>query len=220
MIFADWTVKKYDFSLPFSYKLFGQSKNGTVILLHGFQDHALSMLKRLQWLDRDLPFQVLAVNGPFPVPVWTSEGLREAFAWYFRDTSRNLTIVAPEHTAERLGRLLAELKISNLPTVIFGFSQGGYLAPHLARHLPGIRGIIGLGCGYKLEAYIGQENIPVHAIHGANDQVIKALTASGEHSELLHHGFQGQFHSVEGLDHKIDVKVEPLVRRLAEEFLL
>lgn len=219
MIFKDWTFRNFNFSLPFSYKLFGPSGQGTVVLLHGYQDHSLAMLKRLKWEEAELPFQVCAVNAPFPVPVWTSDGLREAFSWFFRDSSRQLTFVSPEHTAERLGELLNDIKISSSPTVLCGFSQGGYLCPHLAKHVPALKGIVGLGCGYKVDAYKLIKPTTVHAIHGSTDQVIKTLSASEEHAEILELGHQGLFHSVDGLDHKVDQRAEPLIRELCLELL-
>jgi hypothetical protein len=42
-----WQDQIFDFPLPMHYWLSPTNKKGLAVLLHGFQDHAGSMLKRL-----------------------------------------------------------------------------------------------------------------------------------------------------------------------------
>ena len=160
-----WPLRRYDFPMPIRYHLSPSKKPGVVICLHGYQDHALSMIRRIGWWEKELPFQILAINGPFPVPIWTADGFKEAYSWYFRDTSRDLEFVSPATTASRLKCLVGDLSLAEIPKVIFGFSQGGFLASYVATELENVRGIIGLGCGYPLENYARVKPMRVHAVN-------------------------------------------------------
>lgn len=211
-----WQEKVYTYPLPSRYVLSQPTGERLVVLLHGYQDNAQSMLKRLGWLDADLPFQWLALNAPFPVPVWNADGFKEAYSWYFRDTSRDLVIVKPATTAERVAQLLRDLNLDKTPAVFFGFSQGGYLAPHIAKHLTNVRGIVGLGCGYTQEGYDGLQPLPVWGLHGSDDERVNIGNARAEHAAVLKLGFEGTFTEIPGFGHKVDTAIEPMVRDLIE----
>ncbi len=209
----DWPAFTSHFTLPMRFLRQGREGQGTVILLHGYQDHALSMTRRLGWLDReDLPFQILAVNAPFPVPVWKADGFVEAYSWYFRDTSRDLMIVNPLDTAAQVARLVRENLLPNRPLALLGFSQGGYLAPYLAHHLPEVRAIIAIGSGYPAEPYSRLQPLPVFGLHGASDDRWPIEASQSAHAELLKRGFKGEFHIVPDLGHKVDPVLDPYIR--------
>lgn len=214
-----WPSRKYAFSLPMRYNLWGPKDRGTVICLHGYQDHALSMVRRLGWWEKELPFQVLAVNAPFPVPIWTAEGFKEAYSWYFRDTERGFTIISPAETAERVYDLAHELGVTEGPLVIFGFSQGGYLAPFVAPHLKTLKSIISLGSGYPAEPYKGLKGINVYGLHGDKDERIPIAASQEAHAQLMRSGFGGEWITLPGLTHKVDPQAEPVVRRLVMQSL-
>ena len=202
----------YEFPLPVRYHLTAPKGKGLVIVLHGYQDTAHSMMKRLGWLDTELPFQVLAINAPFPVPIWNKEGLKEAYSWYFRDRDKDLVIVAPDTTAERVAQLFRDLQLENSRKVFFGYSQGGYLAPYIAAHSDKVRGIAGLGCGFNEDAFENLNPLPVLALHGALDDRVSIDKSKKEHEALIAQGFTGEFIEIPGLEHKVDPVVEPLVR--------
>lgn len=202
------------------YQTWGPTNGGLVVALHGYQDHALSMMRRIGWWEKELPFQVLAVNAPFPVPIWAADGFKEAYAWYFRDTERGFTIVSPQETALRVYELLQELEVAERPIAIFGYSQGGYLAPFLGRHLRDLRAIIGMGSGYPPEPYKHVEPTRVYALHGDADERIPFEAARDAHRVLLNSGFTGEFISFPGLKHRVDAVAESTVRRLAIESFL
>ena len=213
-----WPVKRYDFPMPIRYSLSAApaDSGGVVICLHGYQDHALSMIRRLGWWENTgLPFQVLAVNGPFPVPIWLADGFKEAYSWYFRDTERDLEFVSPVTTAQRLTQLIADLNLSATPKVIFGFSQGGFLAPYLAAQLGRVAGIIGYGCGYPAEIYAKTHGIKVYAVHGELDERVPPAPARADFDKVLAAGHLGEFHLIPKLTHKVEPRMEPLVRKLA-----
>lgn len=211
----NWPSKTYSYTLPMRYSLWGPNDSGLVIALHGYQDHALSMMRRIGWWERELPFQVLAINAPFPVPIWTADGFKEAYSWYFRDTERGFTIVSPTEMAERVARLVSDLGLIGKPIVLFGFSQGGYLAPFIGPHFKNLRGLISLGSGYPFEPYKKLAPTRVYALHGDQDERIPIDKSEEAHTHLLQNGFSGEFIRLAGLSHKVDAGVEPLVRRLA-----
>jgi predicted esterase len=214
-----WPKQTYSFSFPMRYKLWGPSGKGVVIALHGYQDHALSMMRRIGWWEKELPFQVLAVNAPFPVPIWTAEGFKEAYSWYFRDTERGFTIVSPEEMALRVFQLVQDVGLDGTPVMLFGFSQGGYMAPFVGRHLANLRGLIVLGSGYPPEPYKHLPRTRIFGLHGDKDERIPFDKSREAHAQLMKSGFTGEFITLPGLTHKVDPQAEPLVRRLAEEYL-
>lgn len=214
-----WPLQTYSFTLPIRYSLWGPKDKGVVIALHGYQDHALSMMRRIGWWEKELPFQVLAVNAPFPVPIWAADGFKEAYAWYFRDTDRGFTIVSPNETALRVYQLVDSLGLAKLPSMIFGFSQGGYLAPFLGPHLKDLRGLISLGSGYPMEPYRQLKSTYVYGLHGDKDERIPHDASKAAHGEIIKAGFKGEFITLPGLGHKVDPQAEPEVRRLALKHL-
>jgi predicted esterase len=213
----DWPLHQAEFTLPMRYLARGQGP-GTVVMLHGYQDHALSMTRRMGWLEASLPFQILAVNGPFPVPVWKASGFVEAYSWYFRDTSRDIMIVHPSTTAARIADLVNKVVPKGTPLALYGFSQGGYLASYLAKFLPDTRAIIGLGSGYPADAYAElNKNIKVFAVHGERDDRWPIEASKTAHQRLLDQGFKGEFHVIKDLDHRVDPSLTSLISRMALE---
>ena len=213
----NWPSRSYSYDLPLRYRLLGHDTKRLVIILHGYQDHAVSMLRRLGWLEKEPSFSVLAVNAPFPVPVLTKAGFMEAYSWYFRDSTRGFTVCSPEDSAQRLAFLIRDLNLDATPTILLGFSQGGYLAPLLAAQLPNTPGIIGLGCGYPLEAYMPLNKISVFGIHGAKDERVALDKSHNAHAELLKAGFKGRFAVIPDLDHRVDIQMEPLIQTFVQE---
>ena len=210
-----WPLRRYDFPMPIRYHLDAAKGPGVVICLHGFQDHALSMIRRIGWWEKtDLPFQLFAVNGPFPVPLWTGEGFKEAYSWYFRDTSRDLEFVSPATTASRLKMLVDDVGLTDTPKVLFGYSQGGLLAPYVASVLKNVKGIVGLGTMYIADAYKKCSPLKVHGVHGEKDDRISLTSSRSEFQTVLSFGHKGEFHPVPNLIHRVETSVEPLIRSL------
>ncbi len=210
----DWPALPTHFTLKMRYLMRGPKNKGTVILLHGYQDHAMSMTRRMGWLTNDdLPFQILAVNAPFPVPIWKADGYIEAYSWYFRDTSRNLMIVDPADTAIQLAELIHKVLPPGEPLIFYGFSQGGYLAPFLAKHFPDVKAIIAAGSGYPLERYQELNKTLVFGLHGSDDERIPVEASAAAHKKLIEAGFKGEFVVLPGLKHKVDPILDPFVRR-------
>lgn len=216
-------------TLPVSY-YFKEAKrptNKTVLLLHGYQDSASSLMKRVFAVDenieeQDFDFNILAPNGIYPVPVRTEQGFREAYAWYFVDGARNITLVAPEVASAGIYSLLKHLGMETDTFHIVGFSQGGILASFVAHQLENVTGILGVGTLFFPEYYAGLKvTLPVDAIHGVDDDVITLQTSQKGYQELK--ALQprpGEYYQFKKLKHTLDDAARSKVKELIELRLL
>ncbi len=213
----DWPTRKYEFTLPVRYHLTAAQGPGVVICMHGYQDHALSMLRRMGWWEAELPFRILAINGPFPVPIWAGDGFKEAYSWYFRDSSKNLVLAPPSMTADRIKILIDDLGLEKTPKILFGFSQGGFFAPYLGAKLKNLKGLITLGCDYPADGYTLCPPTTVQAIHGEKDERIPIAPAHLSFDKVIASGHKGAFHQIPDLTHRVEASLDPLVRQLVGE---
>jgi len=211
-------------NLPFSYMhiprsaeglnrhgLSPSSPNPLVLFFHGYSDSANSLLHRLnpshQW-----PYDIWSANGPFPLPIITGREIKESYGWYFINENEDKVFIPPSLTIEMIKTTLKKQNLFDREIVLVGFSQGGFLAPRLAHHLPHVKMIIGLGCGYQLKDYKGL-SIPVHAIHGDKDQIIPVEKSRAAFEELPS-SLKREYHIIPGLEHKMNSVVGDLVTRL------
>ncbi len=219
MTASTWQNKYFNFSLPLKYHLSDQKSSLLIVLLHGYQDRAESVLKRLGWQTDPPSVRVLAINAPFPAPKWTPSGFVEAYSWYFRDTDRKLTLVPPSMSARAVVELMAHLGLAETPKVLVGFSQGGYLAPFIASQAKAVRAIVAMGSSFPSDSYKGVHPLPVYALHGAIDEIVPIEKAKREHSEILSKGFTGEFRVIDGLTHKVDPILSSHVMQIADLML-
>jgi predicted esterase len=197
-------------SLPVGYRhLVVSTPKMLTIYLHGYADHGGSFTRRLfpeGYPQALAETSALIPNGPFPVPVKTEDGWREAYAWYFFDDSRQKMVISPETAINGILSLVAEFGYEHVPKALVGFSQGGYLAPYLAQRLNNVVTVVGIGTGYRTDFFgpLGKRDSKapsVHAIHGVGDTVFPLETAKAAHQKVIELGFQGNFHSVENGTH-------------------
>ncbi|MBL7688053.1 MAG: hypothetical protein JNJ49_08450, partial [Bdellovibrionaceae bacterium] len=69
------------------------------LFLHGYTDHGASFFRRLfpnGWPHELRDIAWIAPNGPFPVPVKTPIGWREAYSWYFYDMEAEKMVIPPD----------------------------------------------------------------------------------------------------------------------------
>jgi predicted esterase len=202
-------------SLPISYffSRHPKSKNRLVIFLHGFSDTASSLLRR-SWKEGDLAYDVLAPNGPFPTPIRTPEGFKEAYAWYFIHPSSKIALISPDITVGMFLQLIEKLELEDHKKTIVGFSQGGFFAPVLASKLKNVEKIIGMGCDYIKSSYSSLKNIEVHGIHGIKDTVVDCANSKKNFSSLKKLGIAGKFIEVSEMDHKINEEARKILAEL------
>lgn len=185
--------------IQFYFEKHVTAKNKLLIFLHGYTDSAASFLRRA-YEGHELDFDYLAPNAPFPVPVATDKGFKEAYSWYFEDHAIGRTLIAKEVAIKILVKLISELGLESHQKTIIGFSQGGFLAPKLAEKLTGVEKIIGIGCDYRKDLYENIEKIRVFGIHGKLDQVVDYQKS---YNNYVERNFDGEFATLENMGHKI-----------------
>ena len=193
--------------LPMSYRHWQpENMNRLAIFLHGYSDHGGSFLRRLfpkGWPTELDNVGLLAPNGLFPVPVKTEEGWREAYSWYFFDEAKMRMLISPDFAVTGIQMLLKQYGLEESPKTIIGFSQGGFLAPYLAKHLNGVSEIIAVGSGFRPDFYevLSAKHIRLTAIHGDQDEVFPIAAAKKAHARILDLGFKGDFLEIPGVRH-------------------
>lgn len=185
-----------------------------VMFLHGFSDHGGSFIRRLfgdQWPASLQDVAILVPNGPFPVPVKTDTGWREAYSWYFYNDQEARMIVSPDTAVTSCQDLVAKFGYEELPKIMVAFSQGGYLAPYLAQRLRNTKEIIGFATGYREDYYPKNSKWRVTAIHGANDEIFPIKDARAAHDRIRKLGFDGDFYEIAALKHVASADVGKIV---------
>jgi len=92
---------------------------------------------------------------------------------------------------------------AHLPKLVFGFSQGGWLAPFVAQNLTDVRGLMALGAGIREEYYPQPPAAwPVDFMHGTEDHIVDRQQAQKSHAQLIARGYQGHYELIPGLDHR------------------
>lgn len=211
-------------TIPMSYRhrpssLHGAVPKALVLFLHGYTDHGASFLRRLyndSWPQAFDQVAALAPNGPFPVPVRSDAGWKEAYAWYFYDDKLQKMVISPETATLGCEQLLIKLGYEHCPKLIVGFSQGGYLAPHLATRLKNVREIICVGTGYRDDYYPPNSPWRVSAIHGTQDEIFPIANARASHSAILSKTRGGEFFEISELGHI----ASPAVGKIVEDRLV
>lgn len=173
------------------------------LLLHGFSQRGEKLLKKLSpILPQDAV--VLSPNAPFPAPFKVDNGYLEAYAWYFYLAKENRFVIPPGPAIKALKNLIRKLGFQNLPTTIIGFSQGGYLAPVLAKEIP-VEEIISVSADYLAKYYSKEDKFKLHAIHGAKDEV-SPIEVSKKNLEGLKRdlGINADFYELPNTRHEVD----------------
>lgn len=178
------------------------------LLLHGYHQCGADFYRDLEPLIPGSA-QVVAPNGPFPLPRSfplnanrKHEELFRSFAWYFYDAKKQRYLIDYQHSAGLLAGL-AEQLAPNLPVTIVGYSQGGYLALFAAERIPLCDHVIGLNCSWRGDKLKTAAKIRVDSIHGAQDEVVDPRSAHERHMDLIAGGARGEFHLVEGEGHAL-----------------
>ena len=191
--------------IPMIYHHLNQDeKKPLLVFLHGYSDSAQSFLRR-SFPHLDQRFEILAVNGLFPVPQKKDNVWKQAFAWYFADFSANSILIHPKISANAVSHLIERLNLTERPKIIIGFSQGGFFLPFLLPLLKNVKHLITIGAAYREQDYAKALDIPLDAVHGTDDEIIPI-----EHSENSFNTFQktknpkGSFYKFEGLAHTMN----------------
>lgn len=183
------------------------------LLLHGFSQRGESLLKKLSSV---LPpdAAILSPNAPFPAPFKTASGYLEAYAWYFYLAKDNRFVIPPGPSVRALKNLIQKLGYEKLPLTIIGFSQGGYLAPVVAKEMP-VKHIIAVSADYLARYYSKNDKFKLDAIHGAKDEV-SPIEVSRNNLEALKQefGIDATFHELPNTRHEMDEEAIKVIAKL------
>ena len=174
---------KIEIDFPISYKLIKRKSKKLIILLHGFAQSNKAILDKFTDAISD-EYDILAPNGPFPIPKIRKEYIERRYAWYFFDRHTNTYDIDYSFPAELLSRTVTKLGYENTPKVIIGYSQGGYLSPFTALQMRNVESIIGLACTFKWQYLPNELPFNVYAIHGAVDQMVEYQNSKNHFLEL------------------------------------
>lgn len=182
----------------------GEENAPLVIFLHGYGQSAQNFYSDIKDIIDDT-HSVLIPNGPFPLPgkARTVESL--GFAWYFYDSQSDEYYIPYEIPAQMIQSLIEELNVSTLPKIIVGYSQGGYLAPFVAEVLTNIKNVICINSSFR-DDFMKKtnEDFLVHAINGANDDLVDPKLARERHEKLSRLNRQGDFNLIADTNHRIN----------------
>lgn len=197
--------------LPFDYELREssvESPRELILLLHGFAESGARILRKL---EPALPKEalIIAPNATFPMAHRNEDkGYVLTYSWYFYDPQSQEYIVDMRVALEHVRRGIAALGYSSLPKRIIGFSQGGYLAPFIAKELGNVTQVIGIACEFLHEELGGQFGWRLDHVHGAEDNTVEAKGASSSYDEFRKKfGLNGEQRLLATSGHKIDANI-------------
>lgn len=189
--------------IPISYIHLNSGKNKPlVIMFHGFADSAKSFLKRA-FHETPTDVEVLAINGPFPLPQKKEDHWKHAYAWYFVDLQTKEIYIHPQVAVQAVSDLLKHLGLEEREKILIGFSQGGFFIPFLLHKLHNVKQLLTIGCGYRPEDYPKEQIFNLQALHGEKDEVVTYKYAKDSFETLRGH-IKGGFTSIEDMGHNFN----------------
>ncbi|MCB0386208.1 MAG: hypothetical protein KDD43_12515 [Bdellovibrionales bacterium] len=174
-----------------------------LLLLHGYQQTAERFFQRV--IDA-IPeeYEVYALDGPFPVPFQQPEGQwRLGYSWYFYSTRQKYYYVPMSAGVDYLMSWLKAHHLGSRVRKIVGYSQGGYLAPFLAKELSLVDQVVGLHCRFRHEDLGEPGPFRLDALHGEKDGLVDPAIAEESHRHLVARGWRGSFQLIPDLGHSV-----------------
>lgn len=171
------------------------------ILLHGYCENAQKMWRRFSQLFSE-EINLLALNGPYPIPVKKDDGYEIGYSWFFFDPETGQYYIHYDVVVDYFKNFAKALNIENRDLRLIGFSQGGYCLPHLAQAHQNVTKCISLGAQLVIESpQFTQKNLKFYSLHGSADESVDIDRAQTLFNTLPD-AVKGEFISYEGLTHK------------------
>ena len=182
-----------------------------LILLHGYAENAELMKARFQNMKTD--HDLIIYQGFFPLPRKTEGIWHLNYAWYFHDDFEQGYLISPEFPAGLINQHLKQYSYDSY--TIIGYSQGGFLAPFIAKDNLKVKKVYGVGCQFlfdKLE--LNKLTFELTQIHGANDDVINHQSAREEFTKFNSFGNTGDFITLDKIKHSFPNNSVRLIEKL------
>lgn len=173
-----------------------------LIFFHGFADNAFAFMKRA-YPSMNEKFEILAINGPYPVPHTQNEEWKKAFAWYFLDPVKRIEYVTPKTSVDAIYKLLHKLELMERKKVLIGFSQGAMLIARLLKHLKNVEHVFCIGSTYGQIGFKEDLKVPMDAIHGLEDPIFDIKKAKESFEAIRESNPKGIFKEFPDMQHKI-----------------
>lgn len=193
------------------------------LLLHGYAENAKVLYNNLEEiLPTDDDCLILAPNGPFPLPAHfpltkpkeDNKELIRMFAWYFFDAKTSTYYIDYKLPCEILFNLLEDLGLSNIPTTLIGFSQGGYLSLFAGERVPQVDHIIGINCGLRYDMLKGPVKKRIDIMNGDCDVIVEPAKTIAGHKELIKMGSTGEHFLIPNEGHKLTSAFRDKIKEL------
>jgi predicted esterase len=155
------------------------------LALHGYQDTSKRLFDALLG-ELNQSVEILAPNAPFPTPIQTERGWKDAYAWYFYDVQTHRALVHPTVAVETLVEVLDQTGCLDRPLLLFGFSQGAYLATFLAAHprLRRVEHVVALGAAPESQYWVPGYAGPISVAIGTDDTVFSSSKGETETANI------------------------------------
>lgn len=190
-----------------------------LIFFHGYSDSAKAFLRRA-YPNMNEKYEILAINGLFPVPQKKDNEWKQAFAWYFADFTTKSVLIHPEISAKAVIHLLEKLNLQNREKVLIGFSQGGFFIPFILPLLEKVKYIVAIGAAYREQDYQKALEVPMDALHGDEDDIISYTTAETSFKDLVQKkNPSGKFYGFNGLKHTMNDDARLWLKNKIDEIL-
>ncbi len=187
----------------------GQPKS-LVILLHGLGSNGQDLISLSPMWTKKLPYTAfVSPDAPFPCDMVPPD-YPNSFQWFSLQTRNPQHMEAGASNASPVLERFIHSQINKYgvppeKTALVGFSQGTmmslYTALRMQKKLAGILGYSGAMIGGA-----GEQNIPVHLIHGEADDVVPLEAYTHAKAALEQAGLPVTGHTSAGLAHSIDEK--------------
>ena len=179
-------------------------KPACTLLLHGFMQTANRFAKQVEQPLKSRNKQFLSLQAPYPVYKQLPDRYQVGYSWYFFDPISKQHIVSKETATRFVKECLKHLDLRESIETIVSFSQGAHLAPHVARVLPNVKKVIGIGGRYYARDFDTAPNFSLIQIHGEKDQVVDVEEPTRQHEELLSRGIPSHISLLPGVGHEIN----------------
>lgn len=211
-----YQTQEVSLNIPISFLSNGKEEPQRLVLLfHGYRQRAEWIFSELSpcMNEGDL---VVAVNGPFPIPRKRGDRYELDYAWYFFDQINQSYPVSMEPALEAVEELVESNGWDELPKVVIGFSQGGYLTPFLSQRLQRVEKAIGIASRFRSEVLEAPFPCALYNIHGEEDKVVDFARSQKCFQELEAKGVAGRFITIPKLAHDIDENLRGELRKILE----
>jgi predicted esterase len=216
-VLPDPLKRNVSVNLPITYLHINQGVGKPLLVFfHGYTDTAAAFVRRA-FPSLDDRFEILAPNGLFPTPLKEKLEWKQAFAWYFVDFAKKMTMIPPQVSANAVSNLIEELGLQDRKKVLLGFSQGGFFLPYVLPKLSNVIKMFSIGAAYRPEDYAASLSVDLDALHGDRDLVISLERSRSSFESLKDKNPSGVFRAFEDMGHTMNDEARHYLRKKLEE---